>query len=133
MKKSLDTPTEKSFGLVFTAVFAIIGAWPVIFGGGKPFYWAFSVATLFLAASFVAPRLLRPLNLIWFKLGLALHHVANPVLMALIYFGAFVPMGLVIRLARKDFLRLKRRTDQDSYWILREPPGPAPKSMSKQY
>ena len=50
---------------------------------------------------------MRPLNFVWYKFGLALHHIVNPVLMGLIYFGAVVPMGLIMQLRGKDALRMK--------------------------
>jgi hypothetical protein len=33
----------------------------------------------------------------------------------------------------KDMLRLKWRPDADSYWIPRQPPGPAPETMKDQF
>jgi hypothetical protein len=51
----------------------------------------------------------------------------------LVYFGAVVPTALVVKLMRKDLLRLARQPEAESYWIRREPPGPEPRSMSKQF
>jgi Saxitoxin biosynthesis operon protein SxtJ len=126
-------PSNKSFGLTFAIVFAIASFWPVVVYGTAPYWWAVVVACLFAAVAFVAPRLLKPLNWAWFRLGLALHHIVNPVLMALIYYGAFVPMGFVMRAAGKDLLRLKWQPGTDSYWIERHPPGPDPSKMPKQF
>jgi len=39
----------------------------------------------------------------------------------------------LLRVLGKDLLRLKRDPKAGSYWIEREPPGPAPGSMSKQF
>jgi hypothetical protein len=33
----------------------------------------------------------------------------------------------------KDLLRLKREPGADSYWIVRQPPGPAPETMKDQF
>jgi hypothetical protein len=33
----------------------------------------------------------------------------------------------------KDMLRLKRDPDSASYWIIRQPPGPAPGTMKDQF
>jgi len=60
-----------------------------------------------------------------------LHVIVSPVLLVLFYFGAVLPIGLVLRLSGKDLLRL-RRTDK-SYWIERQPPGPEPKTMTEVY
>ena len=68
---------------------------------------ALAVSSAFLVSALAAPRSFAPLNILWFKFGLLLHHIVNPILMALIYFGAVVPTGLMLRMARKDLLRLE--------------------------
>jgi Saxitoxin biosynthesis operon protein SxtJ len=124
--------SNKSFGLVFAAFFAIVALLPLIHSGPLR-WWALAVAVAFAAAAFVAPRLLQPLNWLWFKLGLLLHHVVNPVIMAAMFYGAMLPMGLLLRFLGKDLLRLKREPGANSYWIAREPPAPSHGSMSKQF
>jgi hypothetical protein len=89
--------------------------------------------SLFAAAALLAPRLLKPLNRAWFALGLLLHYVVNPVIMAVMFYGAILPMAMLLRWLGKDLLRLKREPNAQTYWIAREPPGPAPGSMSKQF
>jgi hypothetical protein len=42
-------------------------------------------------------------------------------------------MGVVMRAFGKDFLRRRREPSAASYWIAREPPGPAPDSMKNQF
>ncbi len=44
----------------------------------------------------------------------------------MLFYGTILPTGLVMRAMGKDLLRLKRDPDADSYWIVRQPPGPAP-------
>jgi hypothetical protein len=39
----------------------------------------------------------------------------------------------VLRLRGKDPLRLRLEKDAPSYWIVRQPPGPAPRSMTRQF
>jgi hypothetical protein len=77
------------------------------------------------------PRVLHPLNRAWLALGLLLHHVVNPVIMALMLYGAILPMALLLQALGKDLLRLKREPQATSSWIPREPPAPG--SMSKQF
>lgn len=125
--------SERSFGLVFTVVFTVIGVWPWLFRGAPVRLWALAVAILFLGLTFLAPKILSPLNRLWFRFGLLLHRVVNPIVMALIYYGAIVPTGLLLKAFGKDLLRLKRAPDAQTYWIAREPPGPERGSMSKQF
>ena len=124
--------SERGLGIVFAVVFALIGGVPWLFGRGASL-WALAVALVFLVLAFVAPRLLFPLNWVWFRLGLLLSRIGNPLIMGVLYFGAFMPMGLLLRALGKDLLRLKLDPATKSYWINREPPGPEPGTMSKQF
>lgn len=130
--RKVTAGSERSFGLVFACVFALIGVVPWTLGHGLR-SWALIVAAIFLAAAYLAPALLAPLNKLWFRFGLLLHNVVNPIVMALIFYGAVLPTGLMVRAMRKDLLRLKRDPQAQSYWIKREPPGPAPDSMTRQF
>jgi hypothetical protein len=124
--------SDRSFGIVMTAAFAVISLlnW---WHDGYSWRWTGAIAVLFLAATLLYPAALKPLNRLWLKFGLLLHKVVNPIMMAVVFFGAVLPTGLVMRALGKDLLRLKRQPDADSYWIERRPPGPAPKSMKDQF
>jgi hypothetical protein len=76
---------------------------------------------------------LLPFNAVWFRLGLVLHHVVNPIIMFVIYWVAVVPTGLVMRAVGKDPLRLRIDRSLATYWLARQPPGPAAGSMRKQF
>jgi hypothetical protein len=124
--------TERNFGVVFAAFFAIMGLAP-LYRGGAVRWWAISLGATFLICGFVAPRVLRPLNRLWFKFGLLLHHVVNPIVMGALYFCAVIPMGLLLRALGKDLLHLKFDRAAASYWIPRDPPAPPPGGMTKQF
>lgn len=124
--------SERSFGIVFAVVFALIGLWPLKAGGDMRL-WALGLAALFLVVAFVAPKLLRPLNLLWFKFGLLLHKIMTPLIMGLLFFLTVTPVGMLMRATGKDPMRLKRDPAAASYWISRAPPGPPPASMKNQF
>jgi hypothetical protein len=130
--RKVEMGSDRSFGLVFAVVFAIVALLPLK-SGGEVRVWAAAVAAAFLLVSFTYPKALKPLNKAWFLVGLALHHVVTPVVMGLLFFVTVTPMALVMRAAGKDPLRLKRDDAAASYWIMREPPGPAPDSMRRQF
>ena len=121
--------SDRSFGLVFAGVFAIIGAWPLL-RGHEPRLWALPVAGVFLLAGLFTPKVLRPLNVLWTRFGAILHYVVGPVVMGAVFFLTVVPVAIIIRLFGKDPLRLK---PTNSNWIEREPPGPDPQSMKHQF
>lgn len=127
------TATDKSFGLVFATVFALIAAFQTYAGRLD---WAVGLAgaaVLMLILAFMKPALLAPLNKIWSKFGLLLHKVTNPLIMGMIYFVVCTPMGVVMRIFGYDPLRTKMDPEAETYWIKRDPPGPTPDTMKHQF
>ena len=124
--------SDRSFGLVFAVVFATIGLWPLI-GDGPVRIWACAVGTCFLAAAITRPRILAPLNRIWTRIGHFLHRIANFVILTLLFYLVITPTGLAVRLLGKDLLRLRFEPGVRSYWIERQPPGPAPETIKHQF
>jgi hypothetical protein len=123
---------DRSFGFVMAGAFAVVTAlngWQA----GVIWPWTAGLAVIFLVVALLRPAMLNPLNRIWLKFGLLLHRISNPVIMALLFYGAVLPTGVVLRAMDKDLLRLKRDPDAASYWIVREPPGPAPETMKDQF
>jgi hypothetical protein len=133
MSEQHTVPTPKSFGFTMAALFLVIAGWPWMFHGGAPRYWAAAVALFFAAAPFIAPGTLGPLSWLWSRFGLLLHGLVNPVIMALIYYVGILPIGLLLKAAGKDLLRLQWQAGVESYWIPRVPPGPRHGSMLKQF
>lgn len=130
-----DTPkagSERGFGIVFAVVFAVIGLWPLL-DGGPVRIWALAVAGVFLAAGLLVPAVLRPLNRLWFLFGMALHKVVSPLVMGLLFYLTVTPIALIMQIVGKDPLNRRFNKDAKSYWIEREPPGPAPETMRQQF
>lgn len=124
--------SDRSFGLVFTALFAIIGLVKLWLGSMWSLPW-FAAAAVVLAIALARPGLLAPFNRLWTRFGLLLFAVINPVIMLLIYLVCFVPMGMMMRLFGWDPMRRRFDPAADSYWIRRDPPGPAGESMKNQF
>jgi hypothetical protein len=130
--EEVQRPPDRQFGLVFTAVFLLIGAWPLLWG--RPVrWWSLGLAAAFLVAALAAPGLLAPLNRVWLKLGLLMHKVVSPVVLGLVFFSTVTPIGLLLRALGKDPLRLRFDPAAPTYWIERRPPGPSGQSMPKQF
>ena len=91
------------------------------------------LCVLFGALALTAPRLLGPPNRIWFVFGLALHKIVSPLVMGLLFFLTVTPTGLLMRVFGKKPLQLDFDREAASYWIEREPPGPPPGSMKRQF
>ena len=124
--------SERVFGLVFAGIFGLIGLWP-LWRGAALRWWSLGLAAAFLVAALLAPRALAPLNRLWFRFGLLLHMVVNPVAMALVFFTTVTPIALIMRATGKVPLRLRLDRDAPTYWIERRPPGPMPDTMPRQF
>lgn len=128
--------SERSFGLVFAVVFIVVAVWPLFTMSdqdGQLRVWALVIAAFFLGTALTMPRLLAPLNKLWFLFGLLLHKIVNPLVMGLLFFVTVTPIGLIMRALGKTPLQLGFDKSADTYWISRVPPGPAPESMKRQF
>ncbi len=130
--QKIEVGSNRSFGLVFFAVFLLIGLYPLL-GGGPVRSWSLIIAGTFLFFAFFFSWALKPLNVLWFRFGMILARIVNPIVMFVIYVLTIVPFGLGARLLGKDLLRLKLDPKQESYWIERDPPGPEPESLENQF
>ncbi|MGH6953875.1 MAG: SxtJ family membrane protein, partial [Alphaproteobacteria bacterium] len=123
---------NRTFGLVMAGALLLVGLWPLA-SGEVPRTRALVPSALLLAAALVRPRLLAPLNWAWTRFGLVLHHVTNPLVMGALFYLVIVPAGLIMRALGRDPLKRAWQPECQSYWIAREPPGPAPETMRNQF
>ena len=110
---------NRNFGIVFFIVFLIIGLWPLIYSTNVRL-WSLIIAVIFLALAFLRPNLLTPLNKIWIKLGQILGKYISPIFLSIIYFIVLTPIGILLKIFKKDILDLKIDKKIDSYWKTRD-------------
>ena len=125
--------SNRSFGLIvglFSGCIAAVKFWHGEQGTGLA--WAIS-AFILISLAVLKPALLSPLNRLWFRFGLLLHKVMNPLLMAVMFYLVILPVSLLMRVFHKDPLRLKYDPHAATYWIERRPPGPVPDTMRNQF
>ena len=114
-------PSDRKFGWTFAVLFVLIGAL------SHP--WLIALGALFAVVTVTRAELLAPLKRAWMRLGELLNRVVSPLVMAVIFFAVFTPVGLVMRAFGRDALSLRYEPKADSYWKRREPPGPAEDSF----
>ena len=117
--------TNRSFGIVFFIVFFIIAIFPLK-NDGDLIIWSLIISIIFLLLGLLNSKILTPLNILWSKFGILLGRVISPLSMGLIFFLVVSPIGLIMRMLRKDLLNLKF-DDNSSYWIEKK----GPKSIMK--
>ena len=131
-EEAVEGPSDRKFGLTIGAVLGIIGVVRLIFHHSHWAWWL-GAGLAFILFGLLWPAALHPLNRAWMLLGLVLYKIVNPIVMALLFFTTITPVGALMRLCGKDPLRLRRDPAAASYWIARDPPGPAAESMRNQF
>ncbi|WP_298353297.1 SxtJ family membrane protein [Rhodoblastus sp.] len=130
----VEAGSERGFGLVFAAFFALVGLAPVLRGHGAIRWWALPPAAGFFIIALIAPRWLGPLNRVWFRFGQLLNRIVSPLIMGFFFFVVVTPLALVLRATGHDVLKIgpaaKRRA---SYWTERSHDAERPSSMRNQF
>jgi hypothetical protein len=125
-------PSDRNFGFTMAAVCALIGSFGLYKGSSHAPIWL-GIASVFVVLTLWRPQSLGLANRAWLKLGLLMYRVVNPVIMAILFFGAILPIGLAMRSFGKDFLRLRRDRSAATYWLPRSDPRPPSESMRQQF
>ena len=112
--------SNRSFGIVFFVVFLIIAFYPLI-NDENIRYWSLFISLVFLTLGLLNSNILTPLNKIWFKFGILLGKVISPIIMGIIFFFVVTPIGLLMKIFKKDLLNLKFN-NKKSYWIEKKDP-----------
>ena len=100
------TLSDRVFGLLIAVFWTAVAIAPVRHGGSAR-VWAGVLATTFLVFSVIRPTLLGPLNLQWQRLVRLLQKLTNPIVIAILFFSAVTPFGLIMRLLNRDVLAIK--------------------------
>jgi hypothetical protein len=117
-------PSDQSFGWTFTGVFALVSFF-------QP--WLLALAAITALVTLVRSHWLAPLKHAWMKFGELMHHVVSPVVMGVIFFGVFTPVGAAMRAFGRDAMKRRFEPKAPSYWERRDPPGPADDSFKDMF
>jgi hypothetical protein len=119
MKNSIKVKSKDNitFGILFFILFLIFGLYP--FKSDEAIrVWSVVLSLVLLIITIIKPNLFTFLNKFWIKLGILLGKIISPIVMGLVFFFVVTPIGILLRILKKDVMGLKRR--ESSYWINRE-------------
>ena len=120
--------SNRSFGVVFFIVFLLIALYPLLKDNDLRI-WSLVISFIFLILGLINSKILTPLNRLWFKFGLLLGRFVSPLIMGIIFFVVVTPIGIIMRLLKRDLLNLKYNK-KETYWI--DKTGPKSK-MKNQF
>jgi len=118
----MKLPTNRNFGLVFSIFFLVISTY---------FYLNFNMnlgtiififlSLIFFIFGILNSKILYPINLIWYKFGILLGKIVSPIIMGIIFFLVVTPIGIFLKIIKKDILNLKFNKNK-TYWIQKDGP-----------
>ena len=116
-----------AFGILFFIFFLVIGFYPLI--SNDPIrIWSIVLSLVFLITTIIKPNLFTSLNKLWIQFGILLGKIISPIVMGLVFFFVVTPIGILVKIFKKDVMGLKRGAS--SYWIARKDKV---QSMKKQF
>jgi hypothetical protein len=125
--KDIKKKDNITFGLLFFVFFLIFGFYPLN-SGGFIRIWSVVLSLVFLIITIIRPNLFTFLNKLWIQFGILLGKIISPIVMGLVFFFVVTPIGILVRVLKKDVMGLKRGAS--TYWISREDKV---QSMKKQF
>jgi hypothetical protein len=115
------------FGIFFFIFFLIVGLYPLV-SAEVIRIWSVVLSLIFLIITIIRPNLFTFLNRSWIRFGTFLGKIISPIVMGFVFFFVVTPIGILVRILKKDVMGLKRGAS--SYWINRDDKF---QSMKKQF
>jgi len=79
--------------------------------------WLYGISALFLLSGKFYITLLRPVYIVWMRFAFILSWINTRIILLLMFYVVFTPIGFLMRLFGADPLSLKIEKNKDSYWI----------------
>ena len=91
------------------------------------------VGAVLVVLGAAVPDALRPAYRVWMGLAVVLGFFVSRILLAVLFFVAFTPMGLVMRLFGRDAMHRRPDPAAPSYWIARNGQPSSRERLEKYY
>ena len=119
---SEQTPQQlRSFGLLVGAGFAVIGLWPTVWRGEMFRVWALLLTGGLCFFALRRPTALRFIYRGWMWLGHVLGWINTRILLGLVFYILFAPIGFLLRMSKRDPLPRVLDRQAQTYRTVRRP------------
>ena len=117
MSKTYDRRQLRNFGLLVGGIFGAMGLWPMLWRHQSPRLWAVTLAVVLVLPALVAPRNLVPAYRAWMALAEVLAWINTRIILGVVFFVVVTPIGLIMRMLKRDPMRRQFDRMGDSYRI----------------
>jgi hypothetical protein len=115
-----DNRQLRQFGVICLLALPLVG-W-LWFGIHAIVGWLAAVGLAMAVLGIVLPRAMKPIFVALMIVATPIGMVFGEFAMLLVFFGVFLPIGLIFRLAKRDALQLKLDRQQKTYWQTKRQP-----------
>jgi len=130
--RGIELPSNRKFGFLFSSLFIAVSLYlfyidliiAAIFFG--------FISIIFATISLFKDNLLLPLNKLWMHFGMLIGRIMSPIVLGMLFFFLITPIGIGMRIFRRDELRLKPLSTQ-SLWKLRNQEDLDGSSFNQQF
>lgn len=106
--------SDRAFGLTVSVVF--IGITLINWLTGGFLGWTLVIAATFAVIAWLMPGFLMPLNRLWEWLAPRIAAVNNTVILGSVFYLVVLPIGIIMKLRRRDPMSRVIQPASDSYW-----------------
>jgi hypothetical protein len=99
---------ERPFGVPVGGLLLVISAIVYWRGSARVAAVLAGIGLVLAVLGWMAPRLLRPLSNVWWRVAMVLGYINARVILTLLFALIFVPMSFVWRITGRDALRIRR-------------------------
>lgn len=99
----------------------------------RPETGVFTAAVIFLSLGLAAPSLLASAYAAWMRLARVMGWINTRVILALMFYLVFTPIGVIMRICRIDPLDRKPDIHRKSYWLEKEKPPAGLERYERQF
>jgi hypothetical protein len=127
-----DPPRKmlRQFAALWIAFFGGFALWQELVRGNRTLAAVFAALALTIGPiGLVRPEWLRPVYVCWMVLAFPIGWTVSQVIVGVMFYAVFTPIGLVFRLIGRDPLSLRRDSRRETFWT----PKPAPHSLRRYF
>ncbi|MDP2939859.1 MAG: SxtJ family membrane protein [Candidatus Omnitrophota bacterium] len=131
-KLNLEKENLRKFGLTMGVVFLIITLF-ILFKHKNYNLTTLIVSAVFFVITLTVPIFLKPIYVIWMRLAYVLSWINTRLILFLLFYLIFTPIGLIMKLFGADLLERKIDKSQDSYWIKQDKKAFVKRQYERQF
>ena len=130
--RGIELPSNRKFGFLFSSLFIAVSLYLFYIDLVISAIFFGFISIIFATISLFKDNLLLPLNKLWMHFGMLIGRIMSPIILGMLFFFLITPIGIGMRIFRRDELRLKPLSTQ-SLWKLRNQEDLDGNSFNQQF